>query len=202
MLVSSFNLNTLMIFTENSSNKSPKIEKNNDVTRVSSEEDGKTLGFNFANYPLAENGPVKLSTAEISDLNSKIKQAGFEDVLIPNADPDYVVAGVISVQPHPDSDHLFIVDVNIGSKEVQIVTANSNIEANQKIVVALPGAILPSGLIIWEGELRGEKSYGMIPSAMTLKLKNAPQISQALVLPDDFAEIGDEFDFEKGNSIY
>ena len=40
-----------------------------------------------------------------------------------------------------------------------------NIEAGQKVVVAKPGAMMPDGMMIWPGTLRGVESFGMICSA-------------------------------------
>ena len=63
-----------------------------------------------------------------------------------------------------------------------------------KVVVAKVGAMMPSGLIIWPGELRGVSSDGMIVSGRELRLPNAPQVPGALILPDDFAPVGTPFD--------
>ena len=54
--------------------------------------------------------------------------------------------------------------------------------------------MMPSGLIIWPGELRGVASNGMISSGRELHLANAPQVPGALILPDDFAPVGTPFD--------
>ena len=42
-------------------------------------------------------------------------------------------------------------------------------------IVALPGAMMPKGNLIFPGELRGEKSFGMMCSPRELHLPNAPQ---------------------------
>lgn len=39
--------------------------------------------------------------------------------------------------------------------------------------MAKPGAMMPDGLMIWPGVLRGEESFGMICSAKELRLPNA-----------------------------
>lgn len=75
---------------------------------------------------------------------------------------------------------------------VQIVCGASNIAQGQKVVVAKVGAMMPNGMVIWDGELRGEPSHGMICSARELELKNAPNEKGILVLPET-AVIGEVF---------
>ena len=75
---------------------------------------------------------------------------------------------------------------------LQIVCGAPNIEAGQKVVVAKPGAMMPDGMMIWPGTLRGVDSYGMICSARELHLPNAPEKKGILVLPED-AVVGEVF---------
>ena len=75
---------------------------------------------------------------------------------------------------------------------MQIVCGAPNIEAGQKVVVAKPGAMMPDGMMIWPGTLRGVDSYGMICSARELHLPNAPAKKGILVLPED-AVVGEAF---------
>jgi tRNA-binding protein len=62
--------------------------------------------------------------------------------------------------------------------------------------------MMPSGLIIWPGALRGVESNGMVVSGRELQLTNAPQVPGALILPDDFQEVGEAFDFEKAQGLF
>ena len=50
-----------------------------------------------------------------------------------------------------------------------------NARVGLKTIVALPGAMMPKGNLIFPGELRGEKSFGMMCSPRELQLPNAPQ---------------------------
>ena len=104
-----------------------------------------------------------------------------------------VVGYVKTCVPHPDSDHLSITETQVGKEEVlQIVCGAPNIEAGQKVVVAKPGAMMPDGMMIWPGTLRGVESHGMICSAKELQLPDAPKEKGILVLPED-AVIGEAF---------
>lgn len=77
-----------------------------------------------------------------------------------------VIGEVLTCEDHPNSDHLHITTVNLGSGEpVQIVCGASNVAAGQKVVVATIGAILYSGeesFTIKKSKIRGAESYGMI----------------------------------------
>lgn len=55
-----------------------------------------------------------------------------------------VVGHVLTCEPHPDSDHMHVVTVDVGVEEpVQIVCGAPNIAADIKVPVALVGAVLP-----------------------------------------------------------
>lgn len=88
-----------------------------------------------------------------------------------------VVGKLISVSPHPDSDHLLICSVEVGQLEpVQIVTGAQNVKAGDIVPVALEGARLPAnsdnpgGIVIRKGKLRGVESRGMLCSLGELGL--------------------------------
>ena len=66
-------------------------------------------------------------------------------------------------------------------------------EAGQKVVVAKVGAVMPSGMVIKDAELRGVASSGMICSAKELALPDAPQEKGILVLEENY-EIGSPFE--------
>lgn len=79
-----------------------------------------------------------------------------------------VVGHVIDCQPHPNSDHLKVCQVDIGDKTTQIVCGAPNVALGQKVIVALPGAILPGDFKIKPTQLRGQDSNGMICSLQEL----------------------------------
>ncbi len=111
-------------------------------------------------------------------------------------DLDRVVAGKIeSVTPHPDSDHLVICMVNIGTETLQIVTGAPNVKEGQIVPTALDGSTLPNNVKIKKGKLRGVESNGMLCSHDEMGISEAdlgyePEYG-ILVLPED-TEIGIE----------
>ena len=77
-----------------------------------------------------------------------------------------VVAQVLTCEPHPNSDHMHVTTVNIGSEDsVQIVCGAPNVAAGQKVIVATLGTVLYDGdkeFVIKKSKLRGIESNGMI----------------------------------------
>ena len=82
-----------------------------------------------------------------------------------------VVGRVVSVHPHPDSDHLNLCEVDLGDKIYQIICGAPNVGANKKVIVAKVGAKLPGG-VIESRSVRGVLSNGMICSLAELGLEN------------------------------
>lgn len=81
-----------------------------------------------------------------------------------------VVGRIDSLERHPDSDHLWICNVNIGKGEdVQIVTGAQNLSVGDYVPAALPGATVYNRHehcleMIKKGKLRGVESNGMLCS--------------------------------------
>ncbi len=77
-----------------------------------------------------------------------------------------VIGEVLTCEPHPNSDHMHVTTVNLGSGEpVQIVCGAPNVAAGQKVVVATIGTKLYDGddcFTIKKSKLRGIESCGMI----------------------------------------
>jgi phenylalanyl-tRNA synthetase beta chain len=81
-----------------------------------------------------------------------------------------VIGKILEIKKHPNADRLQLVKVDAGAKKLDIVCGASNILVGQLVPVALVGAVLPNGLEIKEAEVRGEKSSGMLCSAVELGL--------------------------------
>ena len=76
-----------------------------------------------------------------------------------------VVGRVLSLVRHPNSDHMWICQVDVGDAEpVQIVTGAQNLHEGDLVPVAKDNSWLPGGVHITRGNLRGEKSKGMMCS--------------------------------------
>ena len=82
-----------------------------------------------------------------------------------------IVGKVLECVNHPDSDHLHVCKVDIGSEVLNIVCGAPNVREGIKVIVALPGAVLPGGEIK-KGVIRGVESNGMLCSIKELGLDN------------------------------
>ena len=89
-----------------------------------------------------------------------------------DADIKNVVVGkVLSMVRHPNSDHMFICQVDVDQEEpVQIVTGAQNVHEGDLVPAALHNSWLPGGVHITKGKLRGEVSNGMLCSFAELGL--------------------------------
>ena len=82
-----------------------------------------------------------------------------------------VVGQIVSMVRHPNSDHMWICQLDVGQAEpVQIVTGAWNIHPGDLVPVALHKSTLPGGKKIEKGKLRGEVSNGMLCSLKELNL--------------------------------
>ena len=82
-----------------------------------------------------------------------------------------VVGQIVSMVRHPNSDHMWICQLDVGQAEpVQIVTGAWNIHEGDLVPVALHKSTLPGGKKIEKGKLRGEVSNGMLCSLKELNL--------------------------------
>lgn len=95
---------------------------------------------------------------------------GVEGVEKLGATLDGVVVGAVETcEPHPDSDHMHVVTVNVGADDpIQIVCGAPNIAAGIKVPVACVGAVLPGDFKIKKSKLRGVTSCGMCCSRREL----------------------------------
>ena len=74
-----------------------------------------------------------------------------------------VVGKILSMEKHPDSDHMWICQLDVGqSAPIQIVTGAWNIHPGDMVPVALDHSTLPGGKKIEKGKLRGVLSDGML----------------------------------------
>jgi len=209
-MITSYNLKAcgdilVIILAPNAENQ--QVTTNGQVTRIQNSDTKETTGFNIAglgeqlNMTL-QNGQVYLDKDQIKIVNNVIQEAGFNDILMVESSK-LVIGRVKSMTVHPDSDHLSVTSTAVSDdKALQIVSGSPNMQEGIKVVVAQPGTMMPSGALIWDGALRGVPSSGMIVSGRELRLDGAPDKPGALILPENFGEIGEPFDFDKAKSLY
>lgn len=168
--------------------------KKDDVVEIT--QDGQVVGFNIFNVSdkikIEGNGHIKLTSEIIEALQQSINNSGFNYQLDTDLSPKFVVGYVETKEKHPDADKLSVLKVNVGNETLQIVCGAPNVAAEQKVVVAKVGAVMPSGMVIKDAKLRGVDSSGMICSMRELNLPNAPQEKGIMVLSDDY-KVGNAF---------
>ena len=81
------------------------------------------------------------------------------------------IGEVVECEEHPDSDHLHVCKVNVGTEILDIVCGAPNVRKGLKVIVALPGAKLPGGEIK-KGVIRGQQSNGMLCSMLELGIES------------------------------
>lgn len=136
---------------------------------------------------------IDLSNEDLKDLAVKVTKAGVNvEKVVTNHIDNLVVGKVLECHPHPDSDHLNVCKVDVGTDVRQIVCGASNVRENLKVIVALPGAVLPGNFEIKEGKIRGEESKGMICALFELGLeeKNEETYNKGITELDDDAPVG------------
>ncbi|NTU24689.1 DUF4479 domain-containing protein [Bacillus tequilensis] len=189
---------TLLISLQDVTREQIGYETYGDVVKIFNNETKETTGFNIFNassyLTIDENGPVALSETFVKNVNEILSRNGVEETLVVDLSPKFVVGYVESKEKHPNADKLSVCKVNVGEETLQIVCGAPNVDQGQKVVVAKVGAVMPSGLVIKDAELRGVPSSGMICSAKELALPDAPAEKGILVLEGDY-EAGDAFQF-------
>lgn len=204
MLVSSYNNKAfddlLTIQFKKSDTENQTFERKDDITKLVDAKSGETVGFNFHAasqiIDVKESGPITLSETQVTALNEALKEVGFEDELEADTEPKLVIGYVKECEPHEDSDHLSVTQTEVDNGQVlQIVCGAKNIAKGQKVVVAKPGAIMPDGLVIWPGELRGVESNGMITSSTELGVDVPEAMRSGILVLEEDAEVGKEFTF-------
>jgi len=80
-----------------------------------------------------------------------------------------VIGKVLECSDHPDSDHLHVCKVDIGTEVLDIVCGAPNCRKDLKVIVAKVGAKLPDGEIK-AGKIRGCDSNGMLCAMSELGL--------------------------------
>ncbi len=101
---------------------------------------------------------------DVNELAEKMTKAGNEydsaEKLV-NA-TNLVIGEIKECEMHPDSDHLHLCKVDIGTEILNIVCGAPNARKGIKVIVAQVGAELPGDFKIKKGMIRGQESNGML----------------------------------------
>lgn len=135
----------------------------------------------------------------LEDLVERLTFSGLEvEDFHPLAAGDHLCIGRITAcRPHPESDHLHLLEVDCGSfGTLPIVCGAPNARAGIKVIVARPGARLPAkNIVIKPTSIAGHQSEGMCCSLSELgvapELLSEAQLSGIEELPAD-APVGSE----------
>ena len=118
------------------------------------------------------NDYIDISDLDLKELASKITKAGINiEKVITNHIDNLIIGEVLECKMHPDSDHLHVCKVDVGNEILQIVCGAPNVRCGLKVIVALPGAILPNDFEIKKSKIRGIESNGMLCALYELGLE-------------------------------
>ncbi len=149
------------------------------------------LSLNFVKdyIDLDENLTVEQIAEDMTAHSSEYDEAG----KLINA-TNLIIGEVVECEPHPDSDHLHVCKVNIGTEILNIVCGAPNVRKGLKVIVAQVGAKLPE-ITIKKGIIRGQESNGMLCSMLELGLesKYVDEVDKTGIheLPED-APVGED----------
>ena len=139
---------------------------------------------------------IDISDQDLKELAVKITQSGINvEKVITNHIDNLVIGKVISCIDHPDSDHLHVCMVDVGKSEtIQIVCGAPNVREGLKVIVSLPGAVLPGDFEIKKGKIRGVESNGMICALYELGLeeKNDETYAKGIEELNSDAKVGED----------
>ncbi len=141
---------------------------------------------------LQEYVDIPCSVQELCDLYD-LTGTGVEGVERTGDSFNQVVVGQVGEKvPHPDSDHMSVCQMDVGTanldadgnpQPVQLVCGAQNFKQGDKVPVALIGAVLPGDFKIKKSKLRGVTSCGMNCSKHELGL--GPKENGIWILPED-----------------
>ena len=140
---------------------------------------------------------VNLDNTTPEEVAKKLTFAGIEvdEIKKIASGTNLVIGEILTCEPHPDSDHLHILNVDEGKFGVhQIVCGAPNARKGLKVIVARAGAVLPE-VTITPSSIRGVESDGMCCSLRELGVDKSSlsekQINGIEELPMD-APVGEE----------
>lgn len=182
------------LLCRSNNDKTVKFDTIGDVTYLFNHKE-QVIGLNINNASLhfdnLDNGKCNLNTKKVNKINELI--AGNFNVVVEEDQKERLVVGqIVEFEDHPESDHLHICKVDIGTSIEQIVCGATNAHLNQKVVVATIGTMMPNGLYIEPSTLKKVASNGMLCSARELGLTTDLERKGIITLDDSYI-IGESF---------
>jgi phenylalanyl-tRNA synthetase beta chain len=127
-------------------------------------------------------------------LCQKLTSAGLEVESVTDLGKPFanvVIGQIVEMGAHPKADRLTLCQVNVGEGQLrQIVCGAKNHRQGDKVVAALPGAVLPGDFAIKESKIREVESRGMLCSEVELGMSKEGE--GILILPNE-APVGKSF---------
>jgi phenylalanyl-tRNA synthetase beta chain len=149
---------------------------------------------------------VDLDGESVETLSHALTMVGFEVDGIEQAGlpalNKVVVGEILAYEQHPNADRLSVCQVEVGEGEPKtIVCGAKNFAQNDRVLVALPGAVLPGNFKIKKSKLRGVTSRGMLCSERELGLGDD---HAGIAILKDRPEIGTPVNdlYPKGDTVF
>ncbi len=124
---------------------------------------------------------IDIADQDLEALAVNITKAGINvEKVVTNRLDKVVIGKVVTCKKHPDSDHLHICQVDVGASSLQqIVCGAPNVREGLKVIVALPGAVLPGDFSIKKSKIRGVESNGMLCALYELGIEEKTEATYA-----------------------
>ena len=135
---------------------------------------------------------VDLSDISAEEIAERLTVSGFEVEEVEYANKylhDVYVGKILKIERHPAADKLVVCQVDVGFKQVQIITSATNVFEGAHVPVSLDGADLANGVKIKPTAMRGVASDGMFCSGEELGVDDnyieGGSLYGILILPED-----------------
>ena len=172
----------------------------NDITLIFNNDE--LIGINFFNISeickIKSKGKIMLPPNPLVDILNQLLLPVCEYQLEYVTDSMFVVGKILTCEEHPESDHLHVLKVDIGSEILDIVCGARNAKDGLLTVVAKVGAMMNNGSLIKPGKLLGETSNGMCCSPRELGMDIEYPAHHILELDANEVHIGQDFYLAKG----
>ncbi len=136
---------------------------------------------------------VDLESISAEEVAKRLTASGFEveETIYMNEHlHDVYVGKITKIEKHPEADKLQICQVNVGEKNVQIITSATNVFEGAVVPVSLDGADLVNGIKIKPSNFRGVRSEGMFCSGEEIGIDEnyfeGAGVNGILILPNNF----------------